>query len=255
MTALILFALLAQTSAGAQTCQQGVALFEKGDPVAARRALEVAVQETPDAHCWKALGVVLAAMGDYRAATAPFAEACRLDPRERDACYYWARALYSSDRFTDSLRALDRAAPAATPAWRLGAARGQALDALGQGPAAEAALKLALEQRRLDRAPVAEPDPLLALASFLYRQGRSAEALAQLRTAAVGYQKLGAYHYQVGRALAQSEQWNEAVTALSRAVELQPDYPEAHGLLSRCYYRLGNSQLGAAHTAKARPSR
>jgi Flp pilus assembly protein TadD len=63
---------------------------------------------------------------------------------------------------------------------------------------------------------------------------------------------LPAYHFQVGRALAQSGEWARAAESLRRAVELRPSYGEAHGLLSRCYFRLGQDGLGARHQALAR---
>ena len=244
MFTLLTLALFFQASA----CQQGVALLERGNPAAARRLLEPVWKQEG---CAKTMGVALAALGDYRAAEEPFAAACRKNPAERDACYYWARTLYALDRFDDSLKALAQAASGATKLWVMGTARGQALDALGRREA-EPELGKALAQRRLDPAPVTEPDPLLSLALFLYRQGRGGEALTLLRTAPPAYQQIAAYHYQLGRALAQGERWEEAAAALRAAVLARPEYPEAHGLLSRCYYRLGNNELGAAHTDKAR---
>jgi tetratricopeptide (TPR) repeat protein len=226
------------------SCGQGAELFRQGQLEPARQLLEAAVKETPDAFCWKSLGVVYAAFGDTRRAEPPFAQACRMNPKEPDACYFWARALYSLDRFADSLAALDRD-PAPASARSL-TARGQALDALGR-PAAEAAFRQALQLSE----PPAEPDPRLSLAAFFTRQGRIPEALTLLRAAPPAYQRLPAYHYQLGRAHAQHEQWVPAAEALRNAVSLQPAYPEAHGLLSRVYYRLGDPAQGARHSALA----
>ncbi len=229
-------------------CEQGADLFRQGQWEPARLRLEAAVQSKPDAFCWKSLGVVYAALGDMRRAEPPFAKACGMNPKEPDACYFWARALYSLDRFADSLAALDRDPTA--PSARSATARGQALDALAQqeqGAAAEAAFRQALA---LSSAP-AEPDPLLGLAAFLTRQGRLPEALSLLRSAPPAYQRLATYHYQLGRAFAQQEQWATAAEALRNAVSLQPAYPEAHGLLSRVYYRLGDAAQGARHSALA----
>lgn len=226
------------------SCEQGADLFRQGQLEPARQLLEAAVQRKPDAFCWKSLGVVYAALGDTRRAEPSFAQACKTNPDEPDACYFWARALYALDRFADSLAALDR--DPAPPATRSLTARGQALDALGR-PAAEAAFRQAL---KLSDHPT-EPDPRLSLAAFLTRQGRLPEALALLRAAPPAYQRLAAYHYQLGRALAQQEQWAPAAEALRNAVSLQPAYPEAHGLLSRVYYRLGDPAQGARHSALA----
>lgn len=233
-------------------CRDGVGLFEKGRLDESARALAAATAANPaSAYCAKALGAVLAAAGGYREAIGPLARACELDPAEPDACYYWARALYSLDKFDDSLAALARSKPGASKSWKLGTARGQALDALGRNEA-EAVLRAAVLERARDTAPVHEPDPLLALGAFLYREGRAPEALALLKSAPPAYAKLAPFHYQMGRALAQSGHAAEAAEALAKAVALRPQYVEAHGLLSRCYYQLGQAALGARHAELAR---
>lgn len=230
----------------AASCEEGVALFRQGALEPARQALEQAAQKHPSAFCIKSLGIVYAAFGDYRRAEPPLGSACRMSPKEPDACYYWARALYALDRFAESLAALDRA----PLSWRVAAARGQALDALGR-PAAETALRAALELRQRDPAPVSEPDPLLALGQFLYREGRVAEVLALLQSAPPPYQRLPNFHYLLGRALAQQEDWPRAAEALRQAVALAPQLAEAHGLLSRVYFRLGKAALAAEHSRLA----
>jgi tetratricopeptide (TPR) repeat protein len=201
-----------------------------------------------DAPCLKSEGIALAAAGNYRAAIQPFERACKANPAEPDACYYWARALYSSDRFEDSLLALAQAHKSATPAWRIATARGQALDALSRTEA-EAELKRALSL--FPGQPLREPIPLLALTSFLYRQGRPTEALKLLQSAPAHYQSLPTFHYQLGRALANHQQWPAAAEALRKAIALNPNLSDAHGLLSRAYYRLGNNDLGATHSRLA----
>lgn len=225
-------------------CEQGAALFRQGQLEPARQLLEAAVQTDPAPFCAKSLGIVYAALGDTRRAEPLLARACRANPREPDACYFWARALYGLDRFADSLAALDR--DPAPPSARGLTARGQALDALGQN-SAEAAFRQAL---KLSESP-ADPDPRLSLAAFLTRQGRLADALALLRAAPPAYQRLAPYHYLLGRALAQQEQWAPAAEALRNAVSLAPAYPEAHGLLSRVYHRLGDPTQAARHSALA----
>ncbi len=203
---------------------------------------------TCDARCEKSRGVALASKGDYRAAILHFAEACRLNAREPDACYYWGRALYSSDRFEEALDAFDLALVSTD--WKVATARGQSLDALGR-PEAEGELKRALTKRSKLNSAVTEPDPLLALGSFLYREGRSGEALKLLKEAPPQYRRVTSYHYQLGRALAQHQRWEESAEALKSAVDMEPGYSEAHALLGRAYYRLGKAALGAEHSLKA----
>lgn len=227
----------------AASCDEGVALFRQGKLEA---ALQLLKQAPPTPFCLKSLGIVYAALGDYRRAEPPLGSSCRENPKEPDACYYWARALYALDRFADSLAALDRA----SPSWRVAAARGQALDALGRS-AAEPILRAALELRQRDPAPIAEPDPLLALGQFLYREGRVAEVLSLLQSAPPPYQRIPNFHYLLGRALAQQEQWPRAAEALRQAVTLDPHLAEAHGLLSRVYFRLGNAEFAAQHSRLA----
>jgi tetratricopeptide (TPR) repeat protein len=250
MLALLLMLLFAPATPPA-ACRDAVAVFERGDARAARVALVSAVQaNAQSAYCAKALGVVQAALGDLRAAEPHFARACRHRPPEPDACYFWARALYSLDRFEESLAALTLAP--AGGGWRVTMARGQALDGLNR-PGAEAVLRQALAERGRDGGAPREPEPLLALAAFLHREGRSPEALRLLDAAPEGYQRLPAFHYERGRALAQGEAWREAAAALEKAVALRDNYPEAHGLLSRCYHQLDQPELGAVHARKARP--
>ena len=224
-------------------CDDGVALFRQGKLEA---ALQLLVKAPPTAFCAKSLGIVYAALGDYRRAEPPLGSSCRMNPKEPDACYYWARALYALDRFAESLAALDRG----PSSWRVATARGQALDALGR-PAAEPVLRAALQLRQRDPAPIAEPDPLLALGHFLYREGRVDEVLALLQSAPPPYQRIPSFHYLLGRAHAQQEQWPRAAVALRQAVALDPHLAEAHGLLSRVYFRLGNPELAAQHSRLA----
>ena len=238
--------ILALMLAPADACAPAADAFRRGDHEAARALL--GPSPARNSFCSKLAGLIAAARGDYRAALNPLETSCRMNRNEPDACYYYARALYALDRFVDSLAAL--AAPAASKSWQLLTARGQALDALGRTEA-EPALKRALAERQSDPTPVSEPDPLLALASFLYRQGRAAEALSLLRSAPAAYQRLASYHYQTGRAQAQAQHWAEAAESLKNAVSLAPDHTEAHGLLSRVYYRLNEPELAAAHARRA----
>lgn len=232
-------------------CRQGADLFQRGELEQARAVLERAVRQQPTAYCWKVLGVVHAAGSDYRRAEPAFAEACRANAKEPEACYFWARALYSLDRFDESLKALDRAAGSTAKAWRVRTARGQAFDALGRAAEAEEEFIKALAQRRQDADAPAEPEPLIGYTAFLYRQGRIDDAMKRLRGAPPAFLRLAAYHYQLGRALAQQEKWEDAAEALRNAVSLQSDYAEAHGLLSRVYYRQGKNDLAAEHARRA----
>lgn len=210
-------------------------------------AMALVWQTAADGHI--AEGRRLAAAQDFDAAERAFAEACRADARHPEACYLWGRMLYTQNRFEGALEAL-RKAPVVH--WRAALTRAQCLEALNRPAEAEPAYMKALEARSTDRSAPVEPDPLLHFVQFLYRQGRFDEARKRLRTASAGHRELAAYHFHAGRLAAQAEEWEAARDALRRAVELRPDYREAHAALSKAYYRLGDAARGAEHAAKAR---
>jgi tetratricopeptide (TPR) repeat protein len=195
------------------------------------------------------MGVLYAATKQYREAEPHFAKACALDSREVDACYFWSRALYSLDRFEESLKALEKAEGASLE-WKLRTGRGQAFDALNM-PEAEAELRKAVDAKKKDPRPPGEVDPLLALTALLYRQGKASEVVSLLRSAS-GYERIAPYHYQLGKAQLSDGDLEGAERALLTAISLQAQYPEAHGLLSRLYDRQNKPELAARHKAFAK---
>lgn len=229
-------------------CSAGAEAFRQGNLAQAQQLVGAALALRSTAYCEKVMGVVYAARKDYRAAEGHFAKACALDRRELDACYFWSRALYSLDRFEESLLALQKA-EGASQEWKIRTGRGQAYDALNR-PEAESELRKAVAAKQQDPRPPGEVDPLLALTALLYRQGDAAQVLTLLR-AARGYGHLAAYHYQLGKASLAEGDLAGAEQSLLAAVERQPRYPEAHGLLSRLYDRLGKSELARRHQALA----
>jgi tetratricopeptide (TPR) repeat protein len=232
-----------------QDCASGADAFRRGDLPQARELVAAALRTQSTAYCEKVMGAVYAAAKQYRLAETHFAKACALDSREVDACYFWSRALYSLDRFDDSLHALEKA-EGASQAWKILTARGQAYDALNR-PEAETELRKAVAAKKNDPRPPGELDPLLALTALLYRQGKAAEVVSLLR-GATAYAGLAPYQYQLGKALLSENELRGAEEALQAAVALQPQYPEAHGLLSRLYDRLGNAEAAARHKALAK---
>jgi len=227
--------------------EKGLSAFQRGDLEGALAALTQAVRKNPTAQAWKALGVVFASKEEYDRAEPALAQACRLDSGEPQACYYWARALYALNRFSDSLAALDKA-PSIQPApWRVVLARAEALSGLGRAGEAQKFYLEAIRARKEDRSPPQSIDPTLSYARHLYREGRTDEVLEILTSAGAAYQQVPEWHYQVGRALLQLDRADEAIGELKRAVALQPGYKEAHNVLSKAYYRSGNAVLGAEH--------
>src|SRR5690348_4071887 len=80
--------------------QEGRNAFGEKDWVKAERLFQEAVRALPN-RVWpyKWLGMTYAAQEKYELAEQPFRRACEMDPKEPDACYYWARTLYSLSRF------------------------------------------------------------------------------------------------------------------------------------------------------------
>ncbi|HET9768587.1 MAG TPA: tetratricopeptide repeat protein, partial [Thermoanaerobaculia bacterium] len=56
-------------------------------------------------------------------------------------------------------------------------------------------------------------------------------------------------HYKRGIALFHLERWRDAVAALRRTLELQPDRRDAHYYLAGCYRKLGDAAAAAREDA------
>jgi len=180
--------------------ERGKAAFARQNWDEAAAAFRAAASAMPDsAVAWKMLGMVYAAQEKYDRAVAPLQRACDLDAHEPGACYYLGRALYSLNRYDAAGRVFRRALDN-DRANRNRILHGLALDyeAMADSAAAE----------RNYRAAVASGDTGAArdFGMFLWRQGRSDEALAMLR-------KAGA----TGR-----------LQALWRALSGQPEQRDAH---------------------------
>jgi len=235
--------LLAAQAAGTYY-QQGVDLYQKGRADEARVHLKRAVEQEPSARHWKALGVLEASVRQYAEAEPALREACRLDPKEQDACYYWGRALYALDRFQASLAALEQALAIDRQPGRAHLGMAQALEALGRAAEAERQFRRAVE---LGAGASADLDPRLHFGIFLYRQGRTEEAIGRLRSARPSART----HYNLGRALFQQGRLDEAERQLRDAIRLDPAYAEAHLQLAGLYRRLGRVEDAERHAKQA----
>ena len=199
------------------------------------------------ARSWKALGAVHAALGDFKLAEAPFRRACELDPREEAACYYLGRNLYAQNRFEPALEAFRKALAYDAPKnhWMPHRGLGLALEALGRDAEAEAHLREAI---RLGPGRWhAEDDPRVDYGVFLFRQGRTREALAPLEAALKDFADSARHRFELGRVLAQLDQLEAAVTHLERAVAVDPRHWAAHLLLGKTYLRLGKVEQAEPH--------
>ena len=249
--ALALSAAWAAAQTGEEAFRQGTALFQQGRLAEAAELLRQAVEREPSARNWKAYGVALAAQADYRSAEPPLREACRLAPRDPDACYYLGRALYATDRYEESLEAMKKAESVHPRPWRVDLALGQAHEALGHAKEAEKHFQSAI--RRAPPPPVTSDfdNPQVDYGLFLYRQGRLPEAIREYVEGMSRAPRSARARYQLGRALMQTGRMEEALNRLHEAIELEPGNREAHLALSRTYFRMGRKEDGERHSRLA----
>lgn len=201
--------------------EEGVRLSSQGQWAEARvKFTELVRLEPRNALGWKALGVAAGKVGDTIEAEEALRRGCELDRKLEDVCYYWARSLYSLNRFEEALAALK---------WdskrgRMLVARGQALEALGREVEAEAAFREAL--------PLSD-EAALRLGVFLFRAGRLAEAERVLERIGGGEAmgELGRIYYQTGRIA-------QAMAMLEKARAARPDLEWIGLLLERARRRL-----------------
>ncbi len=134
--------------------------FRNKDWVAAEREfVEAARKEPRNAAAQRWLGMTYAAQQKYLQAEAPFRRACEL--RDRDACYYLGRTLYTLSRFDAALEAFAKAGPAT----------GRVL--LGQALAHQA-LGHERESEALYRKAIAAGDQQAAIDYESFRRSRAA---------------------------------------------------------------------------------
>jgi len=171
--AALILAAVAALSAGPQT------------PVEAEERYSGQVEARPsDAGAWKALGLLRASRGRLEAAAEALEHACSLRPADAESCYYYGRSLFALGRYGDAVQPLESALRASPTElrWRVYRALARNFEWLGRGADAEQNFHQAIRLGR-GRADSAE-DPRVDFGSYLYRQGRTAEALAPLREAA-----------------------------------------------------------------------
>jgi Tfp pilus assembly protein PilF len=217
-----------------------------GRPREAEILLQQLLAADPNsAAAWKWLGVTYASQSRYHEAEGPFRAACRLAPKDPDACYFLGRCLYSQNRFEAALPILTGALDTGIKPGRVLLALAQALEALGRSSEAERHFREAAEAARKEQ-PRPEDHPALHYGIFLLRQARTDDAIQALRRAPAS----GRAHFELGRAYYQSDRLTAAVDELRQAVERDTSYAPAHLLLGKAYARLGKTVDAERHTAE-----
>ena len=235
--------------------QLGIALFRRGRPQEAVGPLTRATQlDSKHAGAWKVLGVAYAAQSLYDLADEPFQTACRLDPREIDACYYYGRNLYALNRFEPSIEALKKALSIETRPARVHAGLAQAYEALGQIEAARLNFTSAIDAN--EKAPKGnklrpDDDPRISYSVFLFRQGKLDEAHTWVSQAASDHPSSAKARLQLARVLYQSGKLASAAKQLEETIKLDPRSSTAHLLLGKAYGQLGRPEDAKRHLATA----
>ncbi len=193
---------------------------------------------------WKRLGLKLAAEKKLTAAVGPLNKACELDPKDEEACYYFARTLHALGRWDEARAPFEKALRAAPKPMLARVHRAVSLNfmALGRTVEAEQNFKKAIAARK-DAESLPE-DPRVDYGAFLFRQGRTDEALQLLQETVRDSPKSARAHAELGRVLLHSGKPAAAVERLEKAIELDPRAPSIRLLLGRAYLQTGRVEEG-----------
>jgi len=197
-----------------------------------------------DALAAKARGVRAAQTGDYAQASREFGQACRLDPKLTDVCFYEGRALYYSNRFEEALPPLQKSVEIGESQSRALSTEAECLEALGRSAEAERAHRKAIEGDH-------DPQYLVRYAVFLFRQGRSSEAVAPLTRALQSKPEDFDANLEMGRVLFEQDKLAEALPFLATALKARPASTQAHLLAAKVCQRLGRSSEAERHLKAA----
>jgi protein O-GlcNAc transferase len=222
----------------------GLAHFRAGRSVAARPLLERSVALAPaNAQAWKLLGLVSTSAGDSEGAVTALRKACDMAPRDEEACYYLARNLHALGHYEAARPAFEKALRASPPPLRARVHRAVALNFAAMGAAAEAEQHFVKSIQLAGGTPLESEDARVDYGAFLFRQGRTEEALRPLQQAAQDTPYTRAF-LELGRVLLHLGKLDEAAARLEKAVALDPANANARLLLGRTYLQMGRLAEG-----------
>ena len=238
----------APDSPGLLTLAGRILLLDK-DPLNAAIAFKRAERFAPlEAQDRFSLALALTGIRRGDLARAEFAKLAAADP-DNVVYQYWLGRLDYDDQLYDSAVQRLRKVTAAKP----GFARGWdnlalSLEGLGQLEEAVKCYEKAVDLNRSQKPP--SPWPPLNQGTLLTRLGRLDEADKLLREAVQYNEKLALAHHRLGANLKRQGRDAEAVAELRRATELAPSDPGPFYLLGQIYTGQGNKT--AAEEAYAR---
>ncbi len=172
-----------------------------------------------------------------------FAEALRLNPRDRETWYFSGRAWYDENRFEKAIEAFQRALAVGGAQSRVYENLGLACEALGRVTEAEQAYKRSIESGGT------EYHPYLSYGVFLHKQGRTGQGIQLLEKALTLDPGSVDTRFELGKALLQSGQLPYAARILEPASSAS-NQCRVHYLLVSVYSQLGRSEDADRH-AKA----
>jgi Flp pilus assembly protein TadD len=223
----------------------GVTRFRAGDSSAALVLLERAVSLTPSNwRAWKTIGIVTTSAGNLERAGQALGRACELAPGDEEACYFLARNLHITGQYEAARDPFEKALRAARKQMLSRIHRAVALNfsALSMPVEAESHFRKAIQSTAL-AAPGGE-DPNVDLGAFLFRQGRTEEALGPLEKAVQEAPASSRANTELGRVLLHTGRLEAAAARLERAVAIDPGNWNAHLLLGNAFLRLGRTEDG-----------
>jgi Flp pilus assembly protein TadD len=223
----------------------GLAHFRAGRSKEARRPLEQAAALSPgNAEVWKTLGLVTTSAGDLAGAEGALRRACELAPADDEACYYFARNLFALGHYKAARTPFEQALRAAAKSSLARVHRAIALNYVALGSSGEAEQHFVKAIELAGRAPRGAEDPRVDYGAFLFRQGRTAEALRALQPAAQEPPPSARANLELGRVMLHAGRLPEAAACLEKALQLEPGNVNAHLLLGRAYLMLGRTSEG-----------
>ena len=223
----------------------GLTHFRAGRAAAALPFLDRAVALSPaNARAWKTLGLASTSGGQIEAAIRALRKACELAPDDEDACYHFARGLQRAGRYESARGPFEKALRAAPKQMLPKVHRAAALNFYALGMAAEAERNFVKAIQFYGRAQGGAEDPRIDYGAFLFRQGRTEEALGPLEQAARDTPSSARANMEWGRVLMHAGRLEAAAVCLEKAVALEPGNWNARLLLGGAYLRLGRTTEG-----------
>jgi len=223
----------------------GLVHFRAGRSAAARAPLERAVSLSPaSAKAWKLLGLVTTSGGDLDAAAPALGKACELAEKDEEACYYFARTLHALGRYESAREPFEKALRAASKPTLSKVHRAVALNFAALGSPTEAERHFVKAVQLNGRATGQGEDPRVDYGAFLFRQGRTEEAVRPLQQAVRDAPSSTRANTELGRVLLHLDKLDSAAACLEKAVAVEPGNWNARLLLGRAYLRLGRVNEG-----------